>query len=235
MNKTDLTTSAVLFRLELTGGRGKRDSEAGRAIRALDQMIRNWLVQRALPYPDPGFHLLPASLREETQNYMTQKAEERLALVEKTDSPELFSMSWRYLPVSKPEGMVGMDELHDSFLDVVVQEARCQLRREFAARVSTILPPLMSAANETRRRPPMYTTRITRFRAWMDLFNHRNLSGDDELVELVEYARKSLAGFSGESIKDSDAARLHILPAFLEIQERILAMDKADFIMIAQG
>jgi hypothetical protein len=64
-------------------------------------------------------------------------------------------------------------------------------------------------------------TTVTNLTQWLDLFQSRNITDDEELVKTVRKARQLITGVHPDTIRDSDALRTELAQSFAEITAQV--------------
>lgn len=120
-----------------------------------------------------------------------------------------FGFEWQYFTLDVP-GKVGVlspeiyrreKEKFYAMMDETRELAVAALRQEFADHVSHIVERLTRSADG---KPKIFKNcMVEKIQAYLDVFDARNLFGDEQLAELVEQAKSIVGGVSPESIREN--------------------------------
>ena len=124
-----------------------------------------------------------------------------------------FSVRTSYLTLGTPESLKSIDNAiyqreRKKFYDAIEEEAqavRVALREEMLGFVRWMVERLAEGDDgKGKAFGKPFESRLSRFAEYLDLFKHRNLTGDTDLEPLVNKAKSLLQGVNGETVKGDD-------------------------------
>lgn len=141
-----------------------------------------------------------------------------------------FEMSWQYFSFGKPDGIAAVDpqvyiEACDSAV-VQVKEAAQQIemmmRNQALELVAHLRDRLKTGPDGRKQR--LHESALTNLAEYLAYFDHKNVTRDDELKNVVEDLRGKLAHADLEAIKNTDTLRSRLCSEMSTIAEHLQTM-----------
>ncbi len=135
-----------------------------------------------------------------------------------------FSLSWRYLYLGTPNTLPGdllQAERKKAMAEVVseVEEIRQGLRLAFSQLIDHAVDRL--GVNPSGKKVVFRDSMVKNLQEFLAYFNQRNLTGDQELAQLVERARAVISGVDPDVLRNADVVRASVASAFTAIKKEM--------------
>lgn len=128
-----------------------------------------------------------------------------------------FSVDVQYVQFGVAEGLKSIDQQlfneEKQRLEATMREAALEMRTGMRAALSELVGHLrekLSGTGENGRPKILRESAVQNLNEWLDMFSLRDVTGDQELKNLVERLRGTLKGVDTKSLRDDNAARLKV-------------------------
>ncbi|PYU89621.1 MAG: hypothetical protein DMG25_18590 [Acidobacteria bacterium] len=222
------------------------DSPELEAIRRLDGEIRRYLYSTCLPF-EPGIHLLPIGLIEPADAKLNEFRAKREELVEvflgayprlcaeaagrlrtlynPLDYPPLQYVSYgvphQLREVSERMFQHEREKAAERMAEAYT-EVRQVLRQAMVELVEHLRDRLTDQSDGTQQR--LRESTVQKLREFLETFDFRNVTDDQELKEQVERARNLLSGTTTDAIRNTAELRVRVREGMTEIVQRLETM-----------
>lgn len=142
-----------------------------------------------------------------------------------------YRLEWQYVSLSAPVQVAGKDnkiytreqERLQRQWDEAIDDMRGALRVGLSELVNDLVKRLSNSADGEKRVKP--SKLLERFQEFLNNFQARNVTSDDELTALAEQARKLLKGVNTETLIESADVRKQVEKGFKQVQSQLSKLE----------
>lgn len=141
-----------------------------------------------------------------------------------------FGIEWNFLEFATPGKLRGVSPetwaAENAKLSAAFASAADEVTRALRGEASKLVEHLVErlSADDTGKRKKFHDTLTGNLHDFLETFQGRNITNDQELAALVEDARKLIGGVDASHLRDSDTLRVKVASGFSAIKDRLDGM-----------